>query len=634
VATVLGWALARWAADPAAIAAVACFSYVAGGWDAARRSAGAVVRGRMDVDLLMLLAAAGAAAVGEWVEGAVLLFLFSLGNTLETYAFRRTRHSIEALMRLRPDTATLVEEGGGERVVGVADLVPGTRVRIRPGERVPVDGTVRAGHSSVDESTLTGEPDPVRKDVDSEVFAGTLNGGGVLEVEMTRAASETTLARVVRLVEDAREARSTTQSWIERIEGRYAAAVILGAVLVTVLPALALGWTWSDSFYRAMTLLVVASPCALVISIPLTVVSAVANGARHGVLFKGGAALDALAHVRALAMDKTGTITVGRPELVGLLAHRTPATVASPSDGAEPTAHPRPDRDDADDLLGWVAGVESLSEHHLARAVVSAARDRGVEPRPAHDFSALPGKGVEATVGGTRVQVGRLSWIEDGVGAPVPEESSMWLRTEYPAATPVFVAIGGEHAGVLALADHPRTGVRETLARLRSGGIDRITMLTGDSPDTARAIADEVGIDDVKAGLLPDAKVAAIRELRREAGPVAMVGDGVNDAPALATADVGVAVGAAGTDVALETADVVLMGEDLSALEHARDLSLRTLQVVRQNLVFASVVIVVLVTLGLMGKIGLTAGVIGHEGSTILVSLNGLRLLVGGRRRA
>ena len=632
-ATLGGWAVHRWAGLPEIAGALAVLAYAAGGWDAARRSTRALTHARMDVDLLMLLAATGAAVVGEWVEGAILLFLFSLGNTLETYAFGRTRRSIESLMRLRPDTASHVSEDGSERIVAVATLSPGMRVRVRPGERVAVDGIVRSGRSSVDESTLTGEPDPMRKAVGSEVFAGTLNGEGALEVEVTRGPSETTLARVIRLVEDAREARSETHGWIERIEGRYAAAVIVGAGLVTVLPVLALGWSWSDSFYRAMTLLVVASPCALVISIPLTVVSAVSNGARHGVLFKGGAALDAFARIRVLALDKTGTITVGRPELVGVLpldARVAVAHHASPMD-REPSA-PNTGRVAEDALLGCVAAVESLSEHHLARAMVQAALARGLHPAPCTEFTALPGKGVEGTVGPDRVRVGGRAWIEETVGSTVPEEALAWLRDEHPIATPVFVAVDDDHAGVLALADHPRPQVLDTLNRLRSSGIERVAMLTGDSADTAHAIASQVGINDVMAELLPEAKVAAIRELRRNGGNVAMVGDGVNDAPALATADVGVAVGAVGTDVALETADVVLMGDDLTALVHARELSLRTTKVVHQNLIIASAVIAVLVTLGLLGRIGLTAGVIGHEGSTIVVSLNGLRLLGGGRR--
>ena len=318
-----------------------------------------------------------------------MLVLFSLGKTLETFAFRRTRRSIESLMWLRPDTAARLEEDGSESTVPVASIVPGMRVRVRPGERLPVDGVVTRGRSSVDESTLTDEPDPVRKEAASEVFAVTLNGSGTLDVEVT--GGGTTLARVIRLVEEASEARSPAQGWIERVEGRYAAAVILGAVLMTLIPALFLGWSWSDSLYRAMILLVVASPCALVISIAITMVSAVANGARNGVLFKGGAALDALARVRAVAMDKTGTITVGHPELVGILALTAPVPVGA--EGGVVIADSEPTSTE-DQLLMRVAAVESFSKHHLASALVRAAVARVLELPLPEEFAAFPGKGV------------------------------------------------------------------------------------------------------------------------------------------------------------------------------------------------------------------------------------------------
>ena len=323
-----------------------------------------------------------------------MLVLFSLGKTLETFAFRRTRRSIESLMWLRPDTAAHLEEDGSESTVPVASIVPGMRVRVRPGERLPVDGVVTRGRSSVDESTLTGEPDPVRKEAASEVFAVTLNGSGTLDVEVTGGGGGgggTTLARVIRLVEEASEARSPAQGWIERVEGRYAAAVILGAVLMTLIPALFLGWSWSDSLYRAMTLLVVASPCALVISIAITMVSVVANGARNGVLFKGGAALDALARVRAVAMDKTGTITVGHPELVGILALTAPVPVGA--EGGVVIADSEPTSTE-DQLLMRVAAVESFSKHHLASALVRAAVARVLELPLPEEFAAFPGKGV------------------------------------------------------------------------------------------------------------------------------------------------------------------------------------------------------------------------------------------------
>lgn len=584
-------------------------AYAAGGWDSLRRTVRALSSGSLDVDLLMLLAAAGAATVGHWVEGAILLFLFSTGNTLETFAFGRTRRSIRALMDLRPEDASVVTNGVEEAVL-VADLVPGQVVRVRPGDRIPVDGTVESGSSRVDESTLTGEPLPVAKTVGADVFAGTLNGAGSLDIRVTRGASDTALARVIRLVEEAREAKAPTQTWIEEVESRYALGVIVASGLAILIPWLVLGWTFDDAFYRAMTLLVVASPCALVISIPATIVSAVSNGARRGVLFKGGAHLDALAGVQVVALDKTGTLTVGRPEVVGIFA--APAV----NGGSE------------ERLLALATSVETLSEHPLGDAITAASRMRGIPTLQVADFRSEAGRGVQGTVDGVTVAVGRRSWIESLVGEPLPGELSDWVgHEERRAATPVFVALDGAHAGALAIADRPRPRAREAMDALRRAGIPHLIMLTGDDADTARAVADEVGIDEVHAELFPEDKSTVLAQLRARYGPVAMVGDGVNDAPALAAADVGVALGAAGTDVALETADVVVMGEELGGLAHAVTLSRRARSIVRQNLAFAVSVMVVLVVAALGGWIGLTTGVIGHEGSTVVVVFNGLRLL-------
>lgn len=586
-------------------------AYLAGGAAATRRALADLVRAKLNVDLLMILAAAGAAVLGEWIEGAILLFLFSLGNTLEAFAFARTRSSIEGLMALRPETVTRILPGEDrEEPVAIGLLRPGDRIRIRPGERLGVDGRIVDGHSWLDESTLTGEPEPVSRGEGDEVLAGTLNGGGVLEIEVTRAASDSSLARVIRLVEEAREARSPAQGWLERVEGRYAGGVIAGAGLVLWIPIAFLGQSFDEAFYRAMTLLVVASPCALVISIPATIVSAVSNGARHGILFKGGAALDALAGVRTIALDKTGTLTVGRPVLSDVLA--LPPVV----------------RDEAD-LLRLVASVESRSEHPLARAVLEGARQRGIAVPEPRSVQAVAGLGIAGEVDGHRVRIGRRGWIEEQVGAPLPAEVVGWLDDPIRRTASVsHVEIDGVHAGCLLLADLPRDGVRGTLEGLRGSGIARLVMLTGDQIEAARAVSGVAGIDEVHAGLLPGDKARILGELRTE-GAVAMVGDGVNDAPALASADVGIAMGAAGTDVAMETADVVIMGEDLEGLAHAHRLALRARRVVRQNLAFASGVLIVLAILALFGEISLPLAVIGHEGSTILVVLNGLRLLSG-----
>jgi Cd2+/Zn2+-exporting ATPase len=610
LAMLFGWLAPTFGLEAAALPAL-LVAYGAAGWHATVRATRALRCRELDVDVLMLLAASGAAIVGHWLEGAALLFLFSLGSTLETFAFRRTRKSIEALVELRPEEALLLSDGEESRVP-IGQLQPGDLVRVRPGDRIPVDGEVVDGSSSIDESTLTGEPIPVAKKPGAMVFAGTLNGSGSLDLRMTRAAGDTALARIILLVEEAREAKAPTQSWIEEVEGRYAFGVIVSAGAAILIPWLLLGWAFDDAFYRAMTLLVVASPCALVISIPATIVSAVSNGARHGILFKGGAHLDALANVTTFALDKTGTITVGRPSVVAM-------HFDSPNGLPE------------EEVLALVAGAEVRSEHHLGAAIVRAAEAKTLRITEPTSFDSTPGKGVIAEVSGHIVEVGRRDWIEEQSGSPVPGEADQWLLDHHPTATPVHFALDGVHVGVFAIEDHPRPRAAESIRELRAAGIANVVMLTGDAQSTAEAIAKEVGISTVHAGLAPDEKSHILTELQRK-GPVAMVGDGVNDAPALALADVGVAIGAAGTDVALETADVVVMGEDIGTLARAVRLSHRTRRIVKQNLVFSVAVMAGLVVAALMGWIGLTVGVIGHEGSTIVVVFNGLRLLTDGRR--
>ena len=629
-------------------------AYLAGGWEATWEALRALRKASLEVDLLMVIAAAGAACLGHWAEGAILLFLFSLGNTLETFAFGRTRRSIQGLMELRPESAAKLD-GDRETQVPIEALTPGDIIRVRPGDRIPLDGKVKAGESPVDESTLTGEAVPLRKKQGDEVFAGTLNGSGTLDIQVTRPAEDTTLARVIRMVEEAREAQAPAQSWIERAESTYAGVVILGAIVAVVLPMAVLDWGFEEAFYRAMTLLVVASPCALVISIPATIVSAVSNGARNGILFKGGASLDALASVKVVAFDKTGTLTQGRLEVAGFfhllrgeepgevlvspevaaIMTRLPARVCpvvDPADG--PRGHcPGLTRED-EDFLRLVAGLESRSEHHVAQAILRAVEALGLTVPHPRSFESFPGRGIEGTVEGISLVIGRKEWVEERVGEPAPDLLLRWSEAGgREAASPIYVAADGAHVGTLVIADQPRVGARETLEALRRAGVEEIAMITGDDARTARAIADLVGIDRIHAKLLPDEKSRVLEELRKEFGPVAMIGDGVNDAPALATADVGIALGAAGTDVALETADVVVMGDDLGGIPYARELSLRARRIVLQNLVFASGVMVVLVALALTGNISLPAGVVGHEGSTIVVIFNGHRLLRGRRKR-
>jgi Cd2+/Zn2+-exporting ATPase len=595
--------LLRWG-EQATLANLAyAVAYLAGGYFGVLDGYQTLKERRLDVNFLMIAAAIGAAIVGEAAEGATLLFLFSLSNTLQNYALARSRKAVRALMALQPDTATRITSAGAE-TVPVEDLQVGDRVLTRPGERIPTDGVVLLGESHVDQSPITGESMPVHKTVGDPVFAGTVNGNGTLEIEVRAPATETLLQRILRLVEQAQEQKARTQRWLERFEQRYALAVIGGAVAVALgLPLI--GWSFSDAFYRAMTLLVVASPCALVISTPATLLSAIANAARRGILFKGGEPIERLAGVRAFAIDKTGTLTEGK------LAFTDLVLMAGASESEAWQA---------------IADVESRSEHPLARALVEAATARGYTPRPVSRVEAAPGKGIIATLAdGAEARIGNLRLFED---IPVPDEVLETVNTLRQAGkTAMVVWVGGRFLAVAAAADKVRPEAAQAVAHLRALGVPCIAMLTGDAEPIARAVAQQTGIERVYADLLPHEKLGVLRRLSDEYDTVAMVGDGVNDAPALAAAEVGIAMGA-GTDVALETADVALVGNDLNNLPYALALSRQAMRVLKQNLIFATGVIVVLVTLTFAANLRLPLGVLGHEGSTLLVVLNGLRLLL------
>lgn len=581
-------------------------AYLAGGTDATRAAIADLFDRHVNVDLLMVLAALGAASLGAWVEGAVLLALFSSSNALEHHALDRTRNAVQALMELSPDEVNRIGPEGAIEVVPVARLQVGDRVLIRPGEHVPADARVVNGRSAVDQSAITGESIPVERGAGDTLFSGTLNGTGALTAEITRLPSESTLAKIVRMVETARDQKSRTQRFTDAFEGPYAIGVIVVSALLG-LGSVIFGVDRGEAFYRSMTLLVVASPCALVISTPAATLSGLANAARNGILIKGGNYLEDLGAVTTVAFDKTGTLTRGEPRLTDI--------VTSPGVGEA-------------DLLRSVASIESLSEHPLARAIVNEARRRGLRLAAVSGFVALPGQGVMAEIAGDRMLVGTDSLFEQH-GVTIPGElRSAIASLGDDGKTAMLVAIGGRAAGVIAVADTVRPEAADVIARLRELGIEHLVMLTGDNEQVARAVARETGIDDVRANLLPDQKLAMIESLRRN-GPVVMVGDGVNDAPALALADLGVAMGGRGTDVALETADVVLMRDDLHRLHYAIDLSRRTRSTIRWNIGFALSVIVVLIASTLTVGIPLPLGVVGHEGSTIIVVLNGLRLLRG-----
>lgn len=604
--------LAQAVNTPAGLQWVLYFAaYVSGGFFSLRAGLATLFgERRIDVDLLMVVAAVAAAAIGEPLEGGVLLFLFSLSNALQHYALERTRRAITALMAYRPQVALRKEPDGTERTVPVEALQPGDVIVVRPGELVPIDGIIRAGSSALNEATITGESVPVDKSAGDKVFAGTLNHDGALEVEVTARAEETVLARIIRRVEEAEAERSPTQRAIEKVEQYYATGVIAATVLAAVIPGL-LGYGWSAAVYRALTLMVVASPCAVAMAVPSAVVAALANGARSGVLFKGGAPIERMADVAAVAFDKTGTLTEGMPAVVDVI----PLAEAAPQE-----------------VLALAAAVESRSEHPLAQAVLRAAEEAGCAVAAAEAAKALPGRGVVGEVSGRRVWVGNRHLLQAEAGHAAEAALARAAELEASGLTVMFVGDGDAVLGLIAVQDRLRPGAAAAVRRLKDAGVRRVVMLTGDNGRVARLIGEQAGVDTVYYELLPEEKADLVAKLRDEAGPVAMVGDGVNDAPALAYATVGVAMGRAGTDVAMETADVVLMSDDLSKLAHALTLSRRTRRIIRQNLALALGVIAVMVVLVWARGIALAAGVVAHEGSTVLVILNSMRLLFGQHR--
>ena len=597
----LGW-LAGLAGAPRTLAlGLLLGAYAAGGFYTLRDAWQSVKSRRFDIDTLMIVAAAGAAALGAWVEGALLLFLFSLGHALEHMAMDRARKAIGALADLAPRTA-IVQRDGAEIEVRVEELLRGDRVVVKPGQRIPADGQVASGNSAVDQSPVTGESMPVDKQPGDKVFAATVNGEGALVVEVTKLARESTLARMVVMVAEAQVQKSPTQRFTDRFERIFVPVVLVGVGLLIALPPL-FGFPFAESFYRAMAVLVAASPCALAIATPSAVLSGIARAARGGVLIKGGAHLENLGVLSAIAFDKTGTLTVGKPAVTDVVA----------ISGNE------------ERLLTVAAAVESRSAHPLAQAVVAEAKRRGLTWSEAGEVEAVTGKGLRAEFDGQRTAIGNARLFE---GETIPDAVlQQATRLEAEGKTTMLIRADGQFLGVLALADTPREGVRQVLERLRSIGIRKTIMLTGDNERVGRAIADAVGVDEVHAGLLPEDKVKAMEELTQRHGLVAMVGDGVNDAPAMARATIGIAMGGAGTDVALETADVALMADDLSKLPFAVELSRASRQVIRQNLWVSLGVVALLIPATLFGWAGIGIAVLIHEGSTVVVVLNALRLL-------
>jgi len=557
---------------------------------------------KLNVELLMVLAAIGSAAIGYWTEGAILIFIFAVSGALETYAMNKSHREISALMNLQPEEAWLVRGGFEPMKVSVSTLQIGDHLLIKPGERIPADGIIFKGQSSIDESAISGEPLPISKGEGDEVFAGTVNLNGAITMEMTKANSETLFQKIIQLVQSAQSEKSPSQQFIEKFEGTYVKFVLLGVAVMMFLPHFLLGWDWTTTFYRAMVLLVVASPCALVASIMPATLATISNGAKNGVLFKGGLHLEHLSVLRALAVDKTGTLTQGKPVVTDFIVR----------DGVE-----------RDTALAILAGIESQSNHPLAQAITSYAKAEGIEVLPQATIEDIPGWGIKGTIQNKEYQVGKPEFVDAQLANNFANSAVTKLAAE--GKTVIFIRDQHGIVALTALKDTVRSEAKKAVTLLKELGI-QVVMLTGDNEKTAKVIAKEAGVTEYVAECLPETKVTEMKRLLTQHQFVGMVGDGINDAPALATATTGIAMGE-GTDVALETADVVLMKNDLSKIAYAVRLSRKMQRIVKQNIFFSIGVIVLLIASNFLQVVDLPLGVIGHEGSTILVILNGLRML-------
>ncbi|WNF37251.1 heavy metal translocating P-type ATPase [Bacillaceae bacterium IKA-2] len=580
-------------------------SYAAGGFFKAKEGLTDLIVDRsLNVELLMILAAAGAAVIGYWAEGAILIFIFSLSGALETYTLNKSHREISALMKLQPEEATVLI-GDEEKIVAVTALQVGDHVLVKPGERIPTDGSIIKGQTTIDEAAITGESMPVTKKIDDPVFSGTVNMNGAITVSVTKMNADTLFQKIIDLVQTAKDEKSPSQLFIEKFEGVYVKGVLVIVTLMMFLPHYLLGWSWTETFYRAMVMLVVASPCALVASIMPASLSAISNGARNGILFKGGIHLEALNSVKAIALDKTGTLTNGKPEVTDVFVREGESKA---------------------EFLYKVASIESYSTHPLAESIVSYVKKQTdsllAQPDEVEDIT---GWGLTAIFDGKNYKIGKRSFIGD-------EEADQFFKEETAqlsemGKTLVYVADENGIYGVIALRDTVRDVAIEAIRRFHEAGIYSI-MITGDHEKTAEAIAKETNVDEYIANCLPERKVEEIKALKEKYGSVAMVGDGINDAPALAIANVGIAMGT-GTDVAIETADIILVQNDLSKIAKAIELSKRMNRIIKQNIIFSISVITLLIIGNFLQTVSLPLGVIGHEGSTILVILNGLRLLRG-----
>jgi Cd2+/Zn2+-exporting ATPase len=609
----LGWALSYTGLPPLLIAGTYAASALIGGYYFGREAIEELLFERsIGIELLMSVAAIIAFALGQWAEAAMLCFLYSISEALEGYTEAKTRGAIQALMKLAPRVATVLRDGE-EIEVPVEELKLGDIFRVKPGQAVPTDGEVLKGFSSLNQAPVTGESVPVEKQPGDTVFAGTINGEGSLDVRVTKSYAENTISRIIQMVEEAQENKGQSHRFIERFGTRYSPAVLGMGCVIALGGGLIFGLTWSEAVTRATVFVVAAAPCALVISIPITLVATLGTGARRGVLIKGGIFVEQLAKIGVIALDKTGTITRGEPEVTEVMLA------------------PGGEKSEAE-LIGIAAAIERHSQHPLAQAIVRhAEKSNASEATSIEEFRSLTGAGAVAHIEGLPVYIGKPSMFIDDLQLPLDRILAQIERLQASGNTVVLVGTKSQLWGLIAVRDNVRPNASKAIRSLHAAGIRRVVMLTGDNQRTAEAIAKEVGVDEVFAELKPEDKVARVRELEAKVGHVAMVGDGVNDAPALAEATIGIAMGAAGTDVALETADIALMSDDLEKLAYAIELARRNQSIVRQNLVLSAIVISVLVVGAVSGLFTLPVAVIGHELSEFFVIANGLRMLRAGR---
>ena len=578
---------------------------VSGGWYVAPRALAAVLRLRPDMNLLMAIAVVGAAAIGEWFEAATVTFLFAFSLALESWSVNRARRAVEALMAIAPPTARLLAPDGSTEEVNAADVTVGSMILVKPGDRIPLDGTVRRGTSQVNQAPITGESMPVDKASPAEVFAGTVNGDGALEVEVTRLVGETTLAQIIRMVEEAQSRRAPSEQWVDRFARVYTPVILAVAILIAIVPPMLFGGDSGEWFYRALVLLVIGCPCALVISTPVSIVASLAAAAKAGVLVKGGTFIEAPAKLRAVALDKTGTLTAGTPQVVEVkpLANHT-----------------------EQELLKAMGAIEAHSDHPLARAIVAHVQEKGITWSPASEVQSVQGRGVTAAIDGKRYWLGSHRYLEE-LKQETPELHEQIEAMSSAGRTVVVMGTDDHVCGFITLADAVRPESAVAIRELHELGVEHVVMLTGDNKPTAERVAREVGIDEVHAELLPADKVAAVEDLVRRFTYVAMIGDGVNDAPAMGRATIGMAMGAVGSDAAIEAADVALMSDDLSRLPWLIKHSRRTMGIIRQNVVLSLGVKAVFVVLTFGGFASLWSAIAADMGVSLVVIANALRLL-------